>query len=350
VAFQITPSHSGAITFNNVGLPTGPAWSRDVGGSPSYALIAQRKVFVTVNTTQQTGSSTSSELLALDQATGATDWGPISIGGIANATYDGGTIFVNISPSSDAPQLQAYDAATGTLKWALKLGGTSSAAPTAENGLVYTTNAAVSEGSGTILWTGAIGEMSTPTVTVDGVYGSGGCFTFDYNPANGGIMWSNLPQCSSAGGPTSVVANGVLYAGGSSTKFDAETGAVLGSFSADVLPAIGSQEGYFLSGGALIATDLSTNTVLWTFTGDGQLVTSPIVVDQYVFIGSSAGNLYALDTTTGHIAWQAGLGAAIPNGEGLLSPSFLSGLSAGDGLLVVPAGTRVTAYTLSTNP
>lgn len=351
VAFQITPSHSGAITFNNVALPTSAAWSRDVGGPPSYALIAQGKVFVTVNTTLQTSASTSSELLALDQATGATDWGPISIGGLADAAYDNGTLFVSTWPSSGRPQLQAYDAATGTLKWTINLSGTSASAPTAENGSVYTTNAAVSESSGALLWTGAIGELSaTPTVTVDGVYGSGSCFTFDYNPATGEIVWSNLPQCSSAGGPTSVVANGVLYAAGSSTRFDAETGAVLGSYAADVPPAIGSQEGYFLSGGALTATDLGTNTVLWTFTGDGHLVTSPIVVDQYVFIGSSAGNLYALDAATGQIAWQASLGAAIPNGEGLLSSSSLSGLSAGDGLLVVPAGTTVTAYTLSTNP
>ena len=31
-------------------------------------------------------------------------------------------------------------------------------------------------------------------------------------------------------------------------------------------------------------------------------------------------------------------------------PTPMSSLSAGDGLLVVPAGTKVIAYTLSTNP
>lgn len=351
VAFQITPWHAGAIAFNNMVLPTAPAWSTDVGGAPSYALIADGKVFVTVNMTQQSSTSTSSELLALDQATGATDWGPISIAGLANAAYDNGTLFVNSSPSSGTPQVQAYDAATGALKWVLALTGTSASAPTAEDGIVYTTNAAVGESSGSIVWSGAIGELSaTPTVTVDGVYGSGQCFTFDYRPATGEVVWSNLPACSSAGGPTAVVANGVLYAPGSGTKFDAETGTVLGSYSADYPPAIGSQTGYFLSGGTLNAIDLSTDTVLWTFAGDGQLATSPIVVDQYVFIGSYAGNLYALDATTGQIAWQTSLGAAIPYGEGILSPTFRSGLSAGDGLLVVPAGTKVMAYTLSTNP
>src|SRR5215469_7148571 len=351
VAFQITPAHSGAITFNSVTLPTAVKWSMDVGGSPSYALIADGKVFVTVNTTQQSSGSASSELLAVDQATGATDWGPISIGGIANAAYDNGTLFVNSSPSSGAAQLQAYDAATGALKWAVPVTvGPEITAPTAEGGQVYTTNVAVDETSGTILWHGSIGQMGTPAATVDGVYSSGSCFTFDYRPATGEVAWSNLSACSSAGGPTSVVANGVLYASGSATKFDAETGAVLGSYNADYPPAIGSTSGYFLSGGTLSAIDPGTSTVLWTFTGDGNLVTSPIVVDQYVFIGSSAGKLYALNAATGQIAWQTNLGAAIPAGEGILGSSFLSGLSAGDGLLVVPAGTTVTAYTLSTNP
>jgi PQQ-like domain len=35
------------------------------------------------------------------------------------------------------------------------------------------------------------------------------------------------------------------------------------------------------------------------FAGDGQLATAPIVVNNYVFIGSQSGNLYALDASTG---------------------------------------------------
>jgi len=89
---------------------------------------------------------------------------------------------------------------------------------------------------------------------------------------------------------------------------------------------------------------------LWSFSGDGQLVTSPIVVNQYVFIGSSSGEIYALDQTSGQVLWQDNVGSAIPTGVGSNAAMPLTGLSAGDGLLIVPGSNTVTTYVLSTNP
>ena len=88
----------------------------------------------------------------------------------------------------------------------------------------------------------------------------------------------------------------------------------------------------------------SNNTVLWNFTGDGLLITSPIVVNQAVIIGSSSGNVYALNAATGQQLWTVNAGGALQPGNSN------SGLAAGDGLLIVPAGNQVVAYTLSTNP
>jgi len=152
-----------------------------------------------------------------------------------------------------------------------------------------------------------------------------------------------------------VVANGVMYSpNGFATydgqMFNAETGGVLGSYVADNPPAIGSSLGYFLQSETLRGVTLSSNTVQWSFTGDGKLVTSPILVNQYVFVGSSSGNLYGLDAATGKQLWMMNVGAAIPAGAGWGAQIPYSGLAAGDGLLVVPAGSTVTAYTLSTSP
>ena len=44
------------------------------------------------------------------------------------------------------------------------------------------------------------------------------------------------------------------------------------------------------------------------------------------------------------------LGAVISHGARWGTDSVLSGLSAGDGLLVIPNGTKVTTYVVSTHP
>ena len=124
------------------------------------------------------------------------------------------------------------------------------------------------------------------------------------------------------------------------------TGAQLGTFTADVVPAVNSTMGFFLQSGTLNAKSLSDYSTVWSFTGDGGLVTSPIIVNQAVIVGSSSGQVYALDAATGTQLWTANAGGAIYAGNG----NVISGLAAGDGLLVVPAGNTLSAFTLSTNP
>jgi outer membrane protein assembly factor BamB len=357
VAFQITPWHSGAMTFNSVSFPTSSTWSVDLGGAPSYALIAAGKVFVTVS------GSGLSELVALDQATGAKVWGPISLGGgYANAAYDAGTVFV----LSTMGFLQAFDGGSGTLKWSTRLTGqwVFSSAPTAANGLVYAGAAgsggtlyAVNAANGAMAWTKSVanGDTSIPAVTADAVYVTYPCQTYDFQAETGESLWANNSGCDGGGGATPVVANGELFAPNgfgtyNGATFDAQSGAQTGVYAADNPPAIGAQTGFFLQSRTLRGLTLATNTVEWSFAGDGLLVTSPIIVNQYVFVGSSGGTLYALDGATGAQAWTYQLGAALPNGAGWGSGMAVSGLAAGDGLLVVPAGTKLTAFTLSSSP
>jgi outer membrane protein assembly factor BamB len=365
MAYQINPSHSGAITFQSASLPTAPLWTVNVGGSPSYALIADGVVVVTVAINGNT------QLIALNQTTGATAWGPIQIAGNANATYDQGTVFVlsNQGPGVNPGLMQAFDAATGTQKWTAELTGQYgfTSGPTALNGFVYTggagiggTTYAVNEGTGAIAWTARVenGDDSTPVVTNDGVYFDYVCEQItDFEPTTGAIIWSHSGLCEGGGGGTAVSANGILYApssdGGQSDAgitLDAETGGALSSYVASYAPALGSQMGFFLQGGTLGGISLSSSTVQWTFTGDGMLDTSPILVNQYVFVGSSSGNLYALDAATGSQLWAQNLNAPLPAGAGFDAGIPLSGLSAGDGLLIVPAGNKVSAFLLSANP
>ena len=139
---------------------------------------------------------------------------------------------------------------------------------------------------------------------------------------------------SLSGGPTSGI------------YVNATTGAQLGTFTADVVPAVNSTTGFFLQSGTLNAQSLTDYSTLWSFRGDGGLVTSPIIVENAVIVGSSSGQVYALDAATGAQLWTANVGGAISAGNG----NVISALAAGDGLLVVPAGNTLSAFRLSTNP
>ncbi|MHB8405806.1 MAG: PQQ-binding-like beta-propeller repeat protein [Gammaproteobacteria bacterium] len=357
-SFQINAANTGDVNFSSVSFPSNPTWSVNVGGTPSYAIIVDGEVIVTVQL-----SNNNSEILALDQSTGSTVWGPISISGNANAAYANGRLFVLESTIGNSPTLEALDVNTGAVDWSTILTGQYwfSGAPTAANGMVYVGGAGsggtlygVDQTTGSIEWTQYVqnGDNSTPAVTADGVYVTYPCQTYDIRPATGELIWNNNTGCEGGGGNTPVVANQLDYSPNnfpsySGDVFNAETGASDGTYAADSPPAFTNTMGYFLKSGTLSGILLSNDTLQWSFNGDGNLVGSPIAVNQYVFIGSSSGNLYALDGNTGAQVWNVNVGAPIDSS--VLELPF-TGLAAGDGLLVVPAGTTVTAYTLSTNP
>jgi outer membrane protein assembly factor BamB len=190
--------------------------------------------------------------------------------------------------------------------------------------------------------------FGTPAVISTGVYASYPCSTYDFQPLTGTQIYFTSTGCEGGGVATPVVANGLVYspAGGSNgggAVVDASSGALVGSYTSTGSPAFSATAGYFLQSGTLNALS-SNNTVLWSFASDGALTTSPIVVNQAVIIGSSSGNVYALNAATGQQLWTINAGGTLQSGNSN------SGLAAGDGLLIVPAGNQVVAYTLSTNP
>jgi outer membrane protein assembly factor BamB len=345
VAYQMNSAHTGFITFNSVTLPTAASWSINVGGTPSQALIVNGIVYVAVSM----GNGTS-QLLALNGSTGATVWGPIAMSGYSMIAYDAGIIFVTGGSYLDTV-LSAIDAATGYPRWSATIDDSiEGAPPVAANGLVYTVGdgylQAFNELTGAQVWQGNFGGTNgTVAVTVDGVYGASPCTAYAYQPATGAVIWSANTGCIGGGGDTPVVGSGMLFApmGGASPYsgniYNPESGTLLGAFSYSSLPAVTSSNAYARSGSTLQGLALSNNQVLWSFTGDGTLVGSPVVVNSHVFVGSSSGNLYALDAASGTVQQTWSLGAAP------------TALSAGDGLLIVSAGNNtVSAFVLSTNP
>lgn len=365
VAYQIDPAHSGRALF---GVPLvfhgSPAWSVTLGGAASYPLIAGGKVFVLTRGSSTGGYGT--QLYALDLASGAIAWGPTAIGGTyywSGLAFENGRIFV----LNYDGQLSVFDSATGTAGWSVKLPYqyAFSAAPTAAHGVVYVggsgiggTMYAVDESNGALLWSSSVwnGDQSSPAVGLDGVFVSYPCQVYKLDLITGSQIWRHNGPCEGGGGKTAAYAHGSLYVRDPmlntpiGTIYDAYDGVTTGLFGPSSgwmpIPAFGASYGFFLSGGVLEARDLATLALVWSFSGDGQLTSAPIVIDDVVVVGSASGTVYALDVATGTQRWSGAAGAPIPSPDEQNVSQPLTGLGAGEGYLVVPAGSRLTAWRL----
>src|SRR6266516_339174 len=165
--------------------------------------------------------------------------------------------------------------------------------------------------------------------------------------------------CEGGGGKTTVYANGRVYTRDyfGNLILDAATGNLLGSFAAQGVnafaPAVDQTSIFTLAESTLTAKSLADSSVRWTFTGDGQLDMTPIVLStpggEFVVVASASGMLYALDATTGTQVWSVNVGTEITQPDEW-DAVVLTGLGAGQGLLVVPAGNTVSAYGADTTP
>jgi outer membrane protein assembly factor BamB len=367
VTYQVDPAHSGSVDLGApLAFPADPAWVATLADVSSYPLIADGRVYLLSR-----GSSAGwygTQLYALDLATGATVWGPLDIPGTyfwSAHAFDGGRLFV---VSYDAV-LTAFDAATGAEAWSVTVpGGYAEAAPTATGGVVYVAAgsmvSALAASDGRLLWSTyhwSVGQ-SSPTVTTDGLFVSTPCAIEKLDLLSGTPIWTATAGCQGGIAKTTAFADGALYlreytasalVGAVHDGFD---GTVVGAFgtpsrSSLAIPAVAARRTFLVSatgyqsGYALQALDRSGG-VAWTFSGDGQLHAAPLVIGDVVLTGSGAGTVYAVDAGSGTQTWSASAGAAIPFPDEWNVSQPLTGLAAGEGYLVVPAGRRIVAWQL----
>jgi outer membrane protein assembly factor BamB len=349
VSYQIDAAHTVGLSYPVLTPPLRQRWARDLGRRVSYPLVAGTQAYVAVG---DVGGST---LYAVDLQTGADVWGPLPLGSSwAALAYDNGQIFVIDRNGIE----RALDAQTGAQRWIIQLPNQYmfSSPPSARAGIVYTGGAgsggtiyAVRESDGALLWTVPVanGDHSSPAVDAAGVYVGYPCQTYDLDPQTGQVLWHRNTGCSGGGGRTPALYNGRVYDRENGVVLDAATGALLGSIGASVAPAFAGNRGFYRTGGTLQAIDLATSAVLWSFAGDGALTSAPIVVNDTVYIGSGGSRLYGLDAATGAVRYTGTLPAPVeaPDEHNQFE---LTGLSAGSGTLLVPAGTWLVAFTPDT--
>jgi len=362
--YQINEAHTGAINVSGVLPPLKQKWSRNFGQDMSYPLVADGKVYVTVRYLSVFGT----ELYALNAADGATLWS-YPLGGSASwsaSCYENGRVFA----LNNSGLLRAFDGDTGNVIWSRQLSGTNfTSAPTVFQGVIYIggsasgTAHAVSAETGTVLWSRTVGAGSTTAaVTTDGIYLSYSCIDFSrLNPADGSLIWRGYGACGSGTGRAPAIYNGRAYVRTPSYSLDQRyyipEGGYAGDFISKSAPAFSGNTGFFLNGnrfgpppGVLEAHDLTTNAVLWSFIGDGLLQSAILVVNDYVYIGSGSGKLYALKASTGEEVWSTTAGTSIPVFNEQTNTQPMTGFAAGDGILVVPTKTTLVAYETDYSP
>jgi len=94
----------------------------------------------------------------------------------------------------------------------------------------------------------------------------------------------------------------------------------------------------------LEARDISSGTLKWSFTGDNLLNSAPIIVNGVVYIGSGSGKLFAVDESSGASLWSGNVGMPVNRPDEFEISTPLTGLGAGEGLIVVPASNLIVAF------
>lgn len=354
-AYRMNESHDGVVlTTSGVLLPltTLPAWTRDLGAALSYPLIAGGRVFVT---TAMPNGAYGNRLYALNAATGAILWGPVTVPGTyfgSGLAYDNGRVFVLMFDGA----LRAFNADNGAALWTTQVPGGYwyAGSPSAYGGIVFLVGnyalSAVDAATGAVLWnaSGGTTDWVSPAVSSEGVYFHDGydCGAHAYEPVSGELIWSTPNACNGSWGYTPVLKDGVFYGrvGGSLLMLDAADGAYLNQLASVRAPSITSTALIAQNSGILSATKLSDYSPAWSYSGDGMLVTAPVVVNNTVFVGSSGGKVFGVDATTGAETWVGTAPAAIKADSESGGPQPPSGPAAGEGLLIFASGTSLVAW------
>jgi len=346
VAYQINVAHTGSTNLSTgFKTPLTQLWSVNLSVMQSYAVIAEGAVF----TVGSDGVVTS-----LDVTTGTTRWSkPLSVGvrsQILGPAYDNGTLFV----LNTSDLLTALSAKNGKTQWVSQLSQLfSDAPPMAVNGQVFVggtetggTLYALDEATGHVQWSEPVqnGDFSSPAYGGGAVFVSYPCQFYKFDPATGEREWYYNGGVEGGGGETPVFFNKKVYIEDldcGSLIVKASNGKFVGKFDEPFAgvnqnPTLftgsnGKPIGLSLSGNSIVAWNGKNGKQLWSFVGDADPSSFPIVVNGIVVDGTYDGSVFFLDEK-GRQLWST------------KTPNQVSSFSAGEGTLIVVSENFVTAY------
>lgn len=354
--FQADAAHDGVVSDDSIKPPLVKKWSvylplPESDPAVSFPVIVGNRVFVTA-----WSYGGENYAYALDLRTGETDWGPVDIGSgghWTSPTYDEGRLFVN-NTSGD---LMALDPSTGTVLWD-DAGVSVDNSPTAVGGVLYTGPdvQAFNESTGQLdWWDSTSGTTGDPAIAGGTIYTAGEDDNLVADTLSGQPLWQYQGPDMGGTAIMPVVSDGQVFVRSPTVSYTAaypgwihaaSNGAQTGSFNSDAVPAASSGflYGTITTAGPdqpsdtyeLEALNRSTGAKAWTFDGDNQLTSSPLIANGVVYEGSWGQDLYALNAVTGEELWSTALGGAVEPSDETQHTGPLSGLGIGGGYLVVP--------------
>lgn len=341
--FAINAAHDNAQPADSVQSPLAPRWTASFTGTVLYPLVIDGLVIVTAAESQP-------NVRALDINTGARVWGPLVFGSPVTIAYDSGRVYA----LDQDGHLTALDVMTGIRLWSIQIPGQPFywSPPVAAGGMVYVnglgsggTTVAIDGQTGTVRWQAGTFDGSDGCVAVAGgvVYEAEACDQLTaWNALTGVRLWMHSGNCTGGGGAAPAFYDNMIWErdwAEGNIVID-HNGNAVGTFAASAIPAFHAGTVFYQSGGTVSAVDIATDTLLWSFAGDGHICTSPVVAGAgaQVFVGSSSGNVYELDEATG----------AQRSVHQLSTPvtcfSEDESMAIGEGRLVVPAGNDLAVY------
>jgi outer membrane protein assembly factor BamB len=365
-SFQIDASHDGRTSLGpDFKPPFKVLWKTDLSGkkwgqTTSYPIIVDNTVYV-ASYVQNVGPG----IYALDLKTGNLLWHhTVGTQPFVGAAYDSGRVFA----IEEQGHLVAFDAHSGSQLWEYQFGGQVPiflSPPAAGNGLVYQggytnggTLTALDQVTGNVVWNAHddnfSGDRTVPALGHGGVFVSYSCNYYKFDPLTGAQIFAVFEGGSGGGGTTPVLEGNRYWVRDRACLSDgrvlnAKTGKQTGSFNSFVVPVFwrGKRGEEFEIGRRwndpyVYAYDTKNHDVPWLFAGDFAIEMAPIVIDDYVVLASDSGTIYFLDAKSGKTKSTLDIGSGVVFTEfGLTYP--MTGLGAGDGVLVIPSVDSVVA-------
>jgi outer membrane protein assembly factor BamB len=344
--FSIDSAHDNGQPADAIASPLAPIWTSTFGGHVSYPLVVNGLVIVSANESEP-------NVRALDVQTGALVWGPIAFTFAVTLAYDQGLVFA----LDRSGNMAAIDASTGEELWIESVPNPDEevyydAPPVASGGLVFVNSTeyggstvAIDEVTGTLVWANHTFDGSSGSVAVanNTVYESEEIDRVTaWNALTGDEVWEHLGNGDGCCGKAPAVYGTQIWDHDSSQSLvlDNGSGAEVGSFVSDTLPAFDAGTAFYEANGVVSAVDIATAAVRWSFTGDGQLCTAPVAAGAggQVFVGSKSGNVYELDETTGNQRSVTTVGAAVT------CFTETDSMALAENHLVVPAGNLLVVF------